>query len=51
MDGISLVGLFCAAVFVWVYRINQLAVKAHLEPRRQELLAVRESLLKEGEES
>jgi hypothetical protein len=45
------VWLFCAAVFVWVYRINQAAVKAHLEPRRQELLAVRESLLQEGEES
>ncbi len=39
-----LVGLFCAAVFLWVYRINQAAVRKELEPRRQELLAVRESI-------
>jgi hypothetical protein len=41
----------CVLVYWGVYWLNQLAVRAHLEPRRQELLAVRESLLKEGEES
>jgi hypothetical protein len=39
-----LVGLSCAAAFAWVYKINQAAVRNVLEPRRQELLAVRESI-------
>jgi drug/metabolite transporter (DMT)-like permease len=38
------VGAFCAAVGAGVYWINQFAVRTELEPRRQELLAVRESL-------
>jgi hypothetical protein len=32
-------------VFAWVYWLNQFAVRKELEPRRQELVAVRESLL------
>jgi hypothetical protein len=43
----SVMGLFCALVFAGVYWINQVAVRAHLEPRRQELLAVRENLLRD----
>ncbi len=35
---------FCAIVFAGVYWINQYAVRTELEPRRQELLAVRESI-------
>jgi len=40
---------FCALVFAGVYWINQVAVRKQLEPRRQELLAVRERLVR-GEE-
>jgi drug/metabolite transporter (DMT)-like permease len=43
------VGAFCALVCAGVYWLNQWAVRSHLEPRRQELLAVRESLLKSEE--
>jgi hypothetical protein len=42
-------GLFCALVFAGVYWINQVAVRKELEPRRQELLAVRENLIKGDE--
>jgi hypothetical protein len=41
------VGLICAVAFAWVYRINQAAVQNELEPRRQELLAVRENLVRD----
>jgi hypothetical protein len=34
-----------AVVFVGVYWLNQYAVRKELEPRRQELLAVREGLM------
>jgi hypothetical protein len=44
-----LIGLLCAAVMVGVYWINQVAVRNELEPRRQELLAVRENLLSNAE--
>jgi hypothetical protein len=40
---------FCGLVFAGVYWINQVAVRAHLEPRRQELLAVRENLMQSEE--
>jgi drug/metabolite transporter (DMT)-like permease len=40
------ISAFCAGVFAFVYWINQHAVRKELEPRRQELLAVRESLVK-----
>jgi hypothetical protein len=43
------VALVCVAVFGFVYWLNQYAVRKHLEPRRQELLVVRESLLRDGE--
>lgn len=44
--GVGLVvGAICATACVWVYRINQAAVRKELEPRRQELLAMRESLM------
>jgi hypothetical protein len=36
---------FCALVFAGVYWVNQVAVRKSLEPRRQELLAVRENLM------
>jgi hypothetical protein len=39
----------CGLVFAGVYWINQVAVRAHLEPRRQELLAVRENLMQSEE--
>jgi hypothetical protein len=42
-------GLFCALVFAGVYWVNQYAVRQSLEPRRQELLAVRENIMM-GEE-
>jgi len=35
---------FCVIVFAGVYWVNQYAVRTSLEPRRQELLAVRESI-------
>jgi hypothetical protein len=47
--GLATSTAFCALVFAGVYWINQVAVRAHLEPRRQELLAVRESLMKGDE--
>ncbi|MCI0333139.1 MAG: hypothetical protein L0228_07945 [Planctomycetes bacterium] len=40
---------FCGLVCAGVYWVNQYAVRASLEPRRQELLAVRESLMKGDE--
>jgi hypothetical protein len=40
---------FCMLVFWGVYWLNQWAVKAHLEPRRQELLAIRENLMSNDE--
>jgi hypothetical protein len=43
------VGAFCALVCAGVYWLNQSAVRSHLGPMRQELLAVRESLLKSEE--
>jgi hypothetical protein len=43
------VSIVCVAVFAFVYWLNQYAVRKNLEPRRQELLAVRESLLRDGE--
>ena len=39
------VGRLCALVFAGVYWINQMRCGRELEPRRQELLAVRESLV------
>ncbi len=45
---VSIVAAICAATFWVVYRLNQKAVERELEPRRQELLAARESLLEEG---
>jgi phosphoglycerol transferase MdoB-like AlkP superfamily enzyme len=47
--GIGVIGVVLAATNVFVYWLNQWAVRRHLEPRRQELLAVRESLLKSEE--
>lgn len=41
---IAAVGLFCALVFWWVYRLNQQAVKNSFEPRREELEALLASL-------
>ena len=38
-----------ALVFAGIYWINQYAVRTDLEPRRQELLAVRENLMKGDE--
>lgn len=38
---------FCALIFAGVYWINQVAVRKELEPRRQELLSVRESLMRD----
>ena len=48
---VPLVGVVsvCALVFAGVYWINQVAVRRELEPRRQELLAVRENLM-QGDE-
>jgi hypothetical protein len=46
---IGIVGVICAAANVFVYWLNQRAVRTELEPRRQELLAMRESLLSSGE--
>jgi drug/metabolite transporter (DMT)-like permease len=46
IGGISAI---CAGAFAFVYWINQHAVRKELEPRRQELLSMRESLLA-GEE-
>jgi hypothetical protein len=43
------VGALCAAVCAGIYWINQWAVRSELEPRRLELLAMRESLVR-GEE-
>jgi drug/metabolite transporter (DMT)-like permease len=47
--GLGIVGVICAAAYVFVYWLNQWAVRTELEPRRQELLAVRENLLKSEE--
>jgi len=44
-----LVAALCAGASVWAYRINQVAVRKQLEPRQQELLAMRESLMKNGD--
>jgi hypothetical protein len=48
--GIGIVGAICAITFVGVYWLNQWAIRTELEPRRQELLAVRERLLKDESE-
>jgi hypothetical protein len=40
--------IFCLIFWV-VYWVNQLAIRAHLEPRRDELLALRESLVQAGD--
>jgi hypothetical protein len=47
--GVGVIGVILTATNVFVYWLNQWAVRTELEPRRQELLAVRESLLKSEE--
>jgi hypothetical protein len=42
-------GVF-AVVYAAIYWLNQFAVRSELEPRRQELLAIRESLLANSEQ-
>jgi hypothetical protein len=42
--GFAVFTVFCALVFAGVYWVNQVAVRKELEPRRHELLAVRENL-------
>jgi hypothetical protein len=44
----GLLTAFCLLVFAGVYWLNQWAVRTELQPRRQELLAVRESLAEGG---
>jgi hypothetical protein len=39
--------VICAAAYAFIYWINQYAVKRGLEPRRQELLAAREDLMRD----
>jgi len=47
--GFATLTAFCALAFAGVYWINQVAVRKELEPRRQELLEIRENLMRNGE--
>lgn len=40
----TFLSVFLLALYYWIYRLNQRAVRTHLEPRRQELLALLASL-------
>lgn len=47
----SWMSLFILAIYYFVYAMNQYAVRSQLQPRRQELLALRASLTETTEES